>query len=146
MIVDLNVSSPVEKQALALAFEARDYLSRSVGGKDLREIQLRFLVCERIQWVVAWVLYQKAVSAGEITLPDVRRHLDGMIKRPAADDLATHDDIDPKLRALVEKSRSLFSRVQRLVRQAPASAGNRKGRRPALGPDATPGLAIVRHH
>ena len=146
MIVELNVSSPVEKQALALAFEARDYLSRSVGGKDLREIQWRFLVCERIQWVVAWVLYQKAVRAGEITLPDVRRNLDGMMKRPGADDLAMHEDIDPKLRSLVEKSGSLFSRVQRLVKQAPASTSRRRGRRSARRPDEAPGLAIVRHH
>ena len=121
MIVEMKVFPAIEKEALALALEAQDFLRRS-KGKDLYDVQLRFRVCERIQWVVAWVLYQKAILAGETTWSKVREDLRGMAGRPLAHEPAMDEGIDPALRALAEKSAALFLRVQRLVQTVPASA------------------------
>lgn len=121
MIVEMKVFPAIEKEALALALEAQDFLRRS-KGKDLHDVQLRFMICERIQWVVAWVLYQKAILAGETTWAKVRKELSGMTGRPLAHDPGMDGEIDPALQALAEKSAALFLRVQRLVQTVPASA------------------------
>jgi hypothetical protein len=127
MIVEMKVFPAIEKEALALALEAQDFLRRS-KGRDLRDVQLRFMVCERIQWVVSWVLYQKAILAGETTWAKVRKELSGMAGRPLAHDPGMDGEIDPALQALAEKSAALFLRVQRLLQTVPASeAGDGPG-------------------
>ncbi len=123
MTAEMKVFPTIEKEALGLAVEARDFLRRS-RGKDLHEIRLRFQVCERLQWIVAWVLYQKAILAGEITWSKVRRELSGMAKRLPAREPTTDDGTDPQLRALAERSAALFGRVQRLIEAVPAAAGD----------------------
>lgn len=127
MIVEMKIFPAIEKEAIGLALEARDFLRRS-KGKDLHDIRLRFLVCERVHWVVAWVLYQKAILAGETTWSKVRRELSGMAGRPPAHEPVLDEGTDPALRALAEKSAALFSRVQRLLQTVPAPlAGDRPG-------------------
>lgn len=127
MIVEMKVFPAIEKEAIGLALETRDFLRRS-KGKDLHDIRLRFQVCERIQWVVAWVLYQKAILAGETTWSKVRRELGGMAGRPPAHEPELDEKTAPALRALAEKSEALFRRVQRLLQTVPAPlAGDRPG-------------------
>lgn len=120
MIVDLNVCPAIERQALDLAIEMRSHLLRSVGRGDLRATRLRFWASERIQQVVAWGLYQKALRAGELTPAEIRENLKEMIER-SGEPPALDGAIDPELRSLVERSRSLFQRVQRLAKDASAS-------------------------
>lgn len=121
MTAETKLFPAIEKEALGLAVEARDFLRRS-RGRDLGDIQLRFRVCERIEWVVAWVLYQKAILAGETTWPKVREALGGMAGRPLAHEPGMDERTDPPLRALAEKSAALFGRVQRLLETVPAPA------------------------
>lgn len=129
MIVEMKVFPAIEKEAIGLALETRDFLRRS-KGRDLHDIRLRFQVCERIQWVVAWVLYQKAILAGETTWSKVRQELSGMAGRPPAEEPVLDEGTDPALRALAEKSAALFGRVQRLLQTVPASAADGA---PAIG-------------
>lgn len=125
MVVDMKMHAIIEKEALELAVEARRFLRGSSGRRDLRDVRLRFLVCERIHWVIAWVLYQKAIQAGETDAATVRKALKGMAGRPPADDPLTDERIDPDLRALVDRSGRLFTRVQRLLNPVPASSRGR---------------------
>ncbi|MDX9860776.1 MAG: DUF1465 family protein [Rhodospirillales bacterium] len=127
MVVDLKMHAIIEKEALELAAEARRFLrgSQDRTERDWRDIRLRFLVCERIHWVIAWVLYQKAIQAGETDAATVRKALKGMAGRPPADDPETDERIDPDLRALVDRSGRLFARVQRLLTPHPAPTKGR---------------------
>ncbi len=129
MIVEMKIFPAIEKEAIGLALETRDFLRRS-KGKDLHDVRLRFQVCERIQWVVAWVLYQKAILAGETTWSKVRQELSGMANRPPAPEPTLDGATDPALRALAERSAALFDRVQRLLLTVPAPAA---ADRPGIG-------------
>lgn len=147
MTVEMKVFPTIEKEALALALEARDFLCRS-RGKDLGDIQLRFRVCERIEWVLAWVLYQKAILAGETTWSAVREELAGMAGRPLAPDTGTDEATDPQLRALAERSAALFGRVHRLLGAVPAAAGDGPGigrAFPATAPSSHARSLSLRH-
>lgn len=130
MIADMKIFPFIEREVLELAAATRAYLRRSRGCRDLRDVQLRFLVCERIEWVVAWVLYQKAVHAGEMTSARVRDELRDMALRTATPEAAMDERTDPALRALVERSGALFVRVQRLLQsvQPPARRDGHGGK------------------
>ena len=147
MTVETKLFPAIEKEALGLAVETRDFLCRS-RGKDLHEIRLRFQVCERIEWVLAWVLYQKAILAGETTWSAVREELGGMAGRPLAPDAGTDEATDPQLRALAERSAALFGRVHRLLDAVPATAGDGPGigrPSPATAPSGHARSLSLRH-
>lgn len=119
-------------ETLALLVTARDYLSYAVPAErpGVEPTQRLRVNCEalrvtaRLSHVMAWLLAQKAVHAGEITAQAAADKY-----RLAADDvsLLEADRVPPELpealQDLLEKSRALYVRVTRLdelVRHAAA--------------------------
>ena len=121
-------------ETLALLVQARDYMSYAVPAHqpDLLPAERLQISCEamrvtaRLSHVMAWLLAQKAVQAGEISpvvaaaayrlTEDDQCLLEGGAERTAA--------LPEGLRDLLEKSRALYVRVTRLdalVQRAAAS-------------------------
>jgi regulator of CtrA degradation len=108
-------------EAMVLADEARTYFDRS--GREER-LALDPLVrvgfsCEslkvttRLMHVIAWLLTQRAVSAGELTLDQASRP-----ERQLGDAVESDEDLLRQLpesaRKLIQSSRELYERVQRV--------------------------------
>lgn len=115
------------EEALALAREARDYLS---GQEPIDRAALSPAVqlsesCEtmrltaRITQVVAWLLVQRAVHEGEISRDEATqpaRRLAGQAVCNAS--LPDADEVLPRrLQELLARSRSLYARIERLDSQ-----------------------------
>lgn len=115
-------------EAMVLADEARTYFDRS--GREERML-LDPLVrvgfsCEslkvttRLMHVIAWLLTQRAVSAGELTLAQANKP-----ERQLGDAVESDEDVVRQLpesaRNLIQSSRELYERVQR-VSQGGASS------------------------
>jgi regulator of CtrA degradation len=108
-------------EAMVLADEARSYFDRA--GREERDrldpvLRVGFSceslkVTTRLMHVIAWLLTQRAVEAGELSLAQARRPSRRLGEEPESDEA-----ILPKLpdcaRALVAASRDLFARVRRL--------------------------------
>ena len=111
-------------ETLTLLSQARDYVAASVGDRPAgrtAEDQLRFAretmrVTARLTQVMAWLLIQKAVHAGEIT----PRQAASDDHRLAGQGICTdHDEADHAglplgLQALLARSHALYVRVSRL--------------------------------
>ncbi len=111
-------------EALALTHEARSFIA-SVDEARLADVpfatrliyareSLRLTV--RLTQVMAWLLYQKAVHAGEIdraeaAAPDKR--LGGRTECSVHDEAALAV-LPPQLRSLMQRSHRLYARVARL--------------------------------
>ncbi len=120
-----RVIDTVYIDAMVLADEARSYFDE--GGRADREaldpIARVAFSCEslkvttRLMHVIAWLLTQRAVAAGEIS-----RALAATPARRLGDAPASDEALLPLLpenaRALVEASRDLFARVQRIDERA----------------------------
>ncbi len=112
------------QEALALTREAREYLAYQ-DGLDRRDMdaQGRLLAsCEsmrmtaRLTQVMAWLLVQKAVHAGEMTPEDATApelRLSGQ-EVCAESDPRINDKLQPALLDLLDRSRLLYERVARL--------------------------------
>jgi regulator of CtrA degradation len=122
-------------EALALTHESRDYLAsrqwRERGAKSATDKLLSS--CEslrltaRLTQVMAWLLVQRAVHAGELSREESRAEryrLSGQ-KVCAEGDATLAGDLDPRLRELLDKSHQLYRRVQRL--DAMQDKGDRPG-------------------
>ena len=111
-------------ETLALVVEARDYV-RDGGAAEGRYLEpdVRVLLsCEtlrltaRLTEVMAWLLTQRALHAGEISAAEVRHDS----HRLAAAELCLRDNgavsgyLPPRLKSLIERSQRLFRRVRRL--------------------------------
>jgi regulator of CtrA degradation len=110
-------------ETLALLVTARDYMSYAVPAKqpDLEPAQRLQVSCEamrvtaRLSHVMAWLLAQKAVQAGEITSGAAADAY-----RLSEDDLCLLEagtgaaDLPEGLRDLLDRSRALYVRVTRL--------------------------------
>ena len=124
------------EDTLDLLVEARNYVAFSPSAPDDRSTPMerlavagsRLRVTSRLAGVMAWLLYQKAVGAGEIdeaetihTLP----RLDGV--DPCLDDRNDDNrDLPAGLQDLLARSHRLYLRVARLdamVREAHAGCG-----------------------
>jgi regulator of CtrA degradation len=120
-------------ETLALLVAARDYMTYAVptNRSDLESAQRLQVSCEamrvtaRLSHVMAWLLAQKAVQAGEITAQAAAETY-----RLAKDDISLLEGADappglpPGLNDLLQKSRALYVRVTRLdelVRRAAAT-------------------------
>jgi regulator of CtrA degradation len=108
-------------EAMLLADEARAYFDRH--GREDREgldplVRVGFSceslkVTTRLMHVVAWLLTQRAVEAGEISRIQSRKPIRRLGDAPESDP-ALLAQLPPAALALVEASRELYARVERL--------------------------------
>ncbi len=112
----------IEDEAMALLLEARGVLTREVARRDtVDDAQDRWMaahrnfeVTTRLSWVVAWVFFQKAVRAGELTPDEARARLPALTlsSAPAPDDAwKMPDDLADRL----QRSRALYDRAAGLA-------------------------------
>lgn len=119
------------EEALSLAHEARDYIAQKQPSDrsamnpfdQLTESCETMRLTARITQIIAWLLVQKAVHAGELSLEEAKepeRRLSGQEVCTTALD---YDEapLPPGLYDLLERSRSLYERIERL--DAMLSAG-----------------------
>ena len=108
-------------EAMVLADEARSYFDR-VGReeRDALDPILRVgFACEslkvttRLMHVIAWLLTQRAVESGELSSLEARRPSRRLGEAPETDE-AVLARIPNAARTLIESSRDLYARVQRL--------------------------------
>jgi regulator of CtrA degradation len=110
-------------ETLALLVASRDYMAYAApaGADRLADAQRLSINCEamrltaRLSHVMAWLLAQKAVQAGEIT----RRSAAADYYIPHQDVLLLESETEapglpPRLRELLAASRALYVRVSRL--------------------------------
>lgn len=117
--VQRRLRDALYSEAMLLADEARGYFDE-VGRRETAELDplTRVLFsCEslkvttRIMHVVAWLLTQRAVDAGEIARVTARLPAHRLGEAPESGDV---DGLPERARALVEGSTDLYRRVQRL--------------------------------
>ena len=106
-------------EAMVLADEARSYFD-SERARDIvpADVAVAFSceslkVTTRLMHVIAWLLNQKAIRAGEIHPSDVLRDLDQLGYAPATDGWMV-DSMPDEARALIYASEDLYYRVQRI--------------------------------
>jgi regulator of CtrA degradation len=132
-VAAIHLLDKTYNETLTLLVTARDYMSYAVpaGRPTLEPAQRLRVSCEamrvtaRLSHVMAWLLAQRAVQAGEITPKDA-----AAAYRLSDDDICmletetSTEEIPLGLRDLLEKSRALYVRVTRLdelVRRAAAA-------------------------
>ncbi|HUK58903.1 MAG TPA: DUF1465 family protein [Stellaceae bacterium] len=109
-------------EAMGLVIEARDYLERQdeAAGRELAPVARMQMCAEtlrltaRLTRIMAWLLAQRAVASGEISVEDaLAEPLDAFDVCSAG---AEHEDIGlpPRLSELLGRSRLLYGRVARL--------------------------------
>lgn len=112
------------EEALSLAREAHDYLARKVPHDNgtlnpfdqLSESCETMRLTARLTQIIAWLLVQKAVHAGELSrdeASDPERRLSGQ----AICGAALEDEevsLSPPLADLLDRSRNLYLRIERL--------------------------------
>lgn len=111
-------------EALALTREARDYiaLQERADRQDLGAIDQLVVSCEsmrlttRLTQVMAWLLVQRAVQAGEITRDEARepQHRLGAREICEAGSPPMDAELPSRMRDLLARSHALYSRVARL--------------------------------
>lgn len=135
-------------EAMTLLVESRNYVAylsesdqqRLSPGARLQASFESMRLTSRLTQVMAWLLAQKALHAGEITLTELaseRFALSGE-KVCADNESAESPDLPLRLRRLLDRSHSLYERIARLdaqVRQAAQAPPPPKTKtRPALAP------------
>ncbi len=122
-----TLSAVIDKafeETLDLLIEARNYAAFSPSARDDRRTPMeglavagsRLRVTSRLAGVMAWLLYQKAVGAGEIDEAETLRtlpRLDG-IAACLDDRNDRHLDLPSGLQDLLARSHRLYLRVARL--------------------------------
>ena len=108
-------------EAMVLADEARAYFDRQ-GREERMELDPLVRVgfsCEslkvttRLMHIIAWLLTQRAVEAGELTARQARAP-QRRLGEAAESDPELMTQLPPAALQLVQSSRDLFARVQRL--------------------------------
>ena len=112
------------EEALSLAREARDYFAQQepADRNAISPFDQLWESCEamrltaRLTQTIAWLLVQKAVHAGELTrdeAKDPERRLSG---QAICGSILANEEVSlpPRLRDLLERSRSLYARIERL--------------------------------
>lgn len=111
-------------EALDLTREARDYIAGrgaaeraklSPGGKLAASCE-EMRVTARLTQVMAWLLIQRAVHEGEITRAEAAAPEHRLAGQSAclADPVVPPEELPERLAELLERSRNLYERVQRL--------------------------------
>ena len=117
-------------EAMVLADEARSYFDRQ--GREERDtldpiLRVGF-ACEslkvttRLMHIIAWLLTQRAVEAGELSPREARRPARRLGEAPESDE-AVVAKLPDAARSIVEASRELFARVERLDETNPDAEG-----------------------
>lgn len=111
-------------EALQLTKEARDYIAgRLATGRKESSPDLRLASsCEemrltaRVTQVMAWLLVQRAVHAGEMTRAEAAEEQHRLSGQEAclADPVVPQSELPTRLVELLDRSRDLYERVQRL--------------------------------
>lgn len=131
-------------EAMTLLVESRNYVAylsesdqqRLPPGARLQASFESMRLTSRLTQVMAWLLAQKALHAGEITLTELaseRFALSGE-KVCADNESAESPDLPLRLRRLLDRSHSLYERIARLdaqVRPGGPSAAAPKNKNPA---------------
>ncbi|MEE8505812.1 MAG: DUF1465 family protein [Kiloniellales bacterium] len=112
------------EEAMALTRESRDYLAYQESGDlaKLNPIARLVASCEsmrltaRLTQVVAWLLVQKAVHAGELTREEAREQRYRLSGREVCEDTEPLGEaaLPDRLSELLERSHQLYLRVARL--------------------------------
>lgn len=111
-------------EALGLTRAVRDYIAGPAGGdKDRLEADAKLVACceemrvtARMTEVMAWLMVQRAVQAGEISRAEAarpERRLGGADTCQAEPALPP-EDLPPRLAELMDRSRALYDRIARL--------------------------------
>jgi len=129
----LRVADSLYVEAMVLADEARAYFDQPGSAeRDTLPPLLRVsFSCEslkittRLMHIVAWLLTRRAIDAGEIPPGAVRDHA-RRLGRADDSDPVTYGALPEAARMLIEASRELYRRVQRLDVEAddPQSAAS----------------------
>jgi regulator of CtrA degradation len=107
-------------EAMVLADEARSYFdserAREIAPADVAvAFSCESLkVTTRLMHVIAWLLNQKAIRAGEIHANDMMHELDELGYAPATDDWMVAR-MPEEARSLILASEDLYYRVQRIA-------------------------------
>ena len=111
-------------EALALTREARDYvaLQEKAERKGLTPADQLVASCEsmrittRLTQVMAWLMIQRAVQAGEMTRDEARQpeHRLGAKDICETSEPAAPAELPPRMSDLLQRSRALYERVARL--------------------------------
>jgi regulator of CtrA degradation len=116
-------------EAMVLADEARSYFDRDAEADRAAmapELRVHF-ACEslrvttRLMHVIAWLLTQRAVAAGEISSGEARAPERRLGEAPQSDQLLARD-FPAAARELIQTSQELYDRVRRLERLSGAPA------------------------
>jgi regulator of CtrA degradation len=114
------------REGLGLLESARDYLAdpESSAFADQRAVMQLVVSCEtmrltaRLAQIMAWLLMQRAVFAGEVTLTDASRPENRLGSRDVCGVSGPWRDADvplpDRLRELLDLSLDLYSRISRL--------------------------------
>jgi regulator of CtrA degradation len=111
-------------EAMALLEESRDYVAYTIesdqrhvpAGSRLTAGYESMRVTSRLTQVMAWLLAQKAMHAGEITPAELasEKYSLGGASVCCGDDSAGRTDLPSRLRRLMDASHRLYQRVERL--------------------------------
>lgn len=120
----LVVFSRTFDEANTLLLEAREYVKFYAAGdvQHLPPIERLKVSCEamrvtaRLTQIMAWLLMQKAIRAGEVSKEDYMTEDSRLLVGGTCLDTASQEDyaVPPRLRDLLARSYSLYLRVQRL--------------------------------
>jgi regulator of CtrA degradation len=120
-------------ETLSMMVEARNYLV-FLDPKPKTPVEGLRISCEllrvtsRLTQVMAWLMQQKAVSAGEISLAEALSHERRLAGHDVCTDVSAHADraIPDGLRDLLDRSHRLFRRIERLEEQIVRSADDQR--------------------
>jgi regulator of CtrA degradation len=114
-------------ETMSLLLEARNYIAyqETVEQQTLdAEMRLRISyesmrITSRLTQVMAWLLAQKAVHAGEMTAREAASEEYALAGHDVCAEPSGHDDgrLPPGLRSLLVRSHALYMRISRLEEQ-----------------------------
>ncbi len=141
-LLDKRIVDNLYVEAMVLADEARSYFdSRADEHRPLLgSIGQMHFACEslkvttRLMHVLAWLLTQRAIGAGELPT-SVRQNPDYQLGEAAPTEADISSHFPPEMQALICASEDLYNRVGRLERQMvrPARLARAAPISPALG-------------
>ncbi|MEJ0070387.1 MAG: DUF1465 family protein [Pseudomonadota bacterium] len=112
------------RETMTLLLETRDYMRfrEPVDRRALPDDQRLVVNCEalrltsRLTHIMAWLLIQKAVHAGEITAAEAAEEDHRLAGQSVCRERTTPGDVSmpPTLQTLLERSYQLYTRVERL--------------------------------
>jgi regulator of CtrA degradation len=112
------------RETMTLLLETRDYMRfrEPVDRRAMPDDQRLVVNCEalrltsRLTHIMAWLLIQKAVHAGELTAAEAASEDHRLAGQSVCRERATVGDVSmpPRLATLLERSYHLYTRVERL--------------------------------